>query len=650
MHRRVILLLLLAAPALCAQSSAPTQNGSALIELSSDWAVHEGDNPAWATAGFDSSAWQTVDLDETGPAQPGWYWFRKHVSLGSGRTGVSLLIEGGEGTYELYVNGVRIPGASLNSAFNVYRPTEQVFRLRDDHGDFTIALRTHAPPNYVDYKLPLFLAATIGSPAAIRYQRAALQAARLDSLWPSLAINCLLCAAGIGALFLYLFQRGHRDYLWLGLYLFVLGTSNGLWNLQQSGVAPTSLNILGSDLLGYIYTILQIEFTFSFVGERPNTAMRVYQALLLLPWILAGLCWTNHFRSDTYAIIEAAVTIPVAFILTTLLVIWYRRGNREAGWLIFPSLLPLTMAGLFDLGFTSIVLGWGRFDFLDSLIPAGLLQLQPTDIANLLFLVAIAVVMFFRFTRVSREQARATADLEAARQVQQRLVPPPVRVPGFQIKSVYLPATQVGGDFYYVRAREDGSLLAMVGDVSGKGLPAAMAVSAIVGALRTIPDLPPKELLDALNRGLSGEFREGFVTCCAVHISTDGSMAVASAGHLPPYRNGLEIELAPALPLGLSPCAEYPQINLQLGRGDQLTLLTDGVVEARNSSGELFGFDRTLAISTQPAEAIARAAQSHGQEDDITVLTLTFTGSATAIPQAILESFPVPAPVGSEGT
>jgi hypothetical protein len=627
MPRRAILLFLLAMPALCAQSSAPAQDGSALIELSSDWAVHEGDNPAYAAAGFDSSVWPSVDLDDAGPAQTGWYWFRKHISLGSGRTGVSLLMEGGEGTYELYVNGVRIPGASLNSAFNVYRPTEQVFRLRDAKGDFTIALRTHAPPNYVDYKLPLFLGATMGSPATIRYQRTALQAARLDALWPSLGINLLLCAAGIGALFLYLFQRGHRDYLWLGLYLFVLGASNGLWNLQQSGVAPTSLNILGSDLLGYIFTILQIEFTFSFVGERPYTAMRIYQGALFLPWILAGLCWTNHFRSDTYAIIEAAVTIPVAFILTTLLVIWYRRGNREAGWLIFPSLLPLTMAGLFDLGFTSIVLGWGRFDFLDSLIPVGLLQFQPTDTANLLFLVAIAVVMFFRFTRVSREQARTEAELVAAREVQHRLVPATLpAVEGFRIEAAYHPAQEVGGDFYQVQKQLHGGDLIVVGDVSGKGLKAAMTGALAIGALRTLSaeGLRPAELLARLNREILRAQDSGFITCLVLGIDPNGALTIANAGHLSPYHNGTEVALEPGLPLGILPDSAYTETAVDLSAGDTLTLLSDGVVEARNSRGELFGFDRTAAISTQSAEAIARAARAHGQEDDITVLTLTF--------------------------
>lgn len=610
-----------------AQTVARAQSQPALADVSHGWAVHEGDNPAWAAPGFDSSTWATVDLDDMGPAQTGWLWFRKHISLGPGSTVVALLLEGGDGTYEVYVNGVRVPGASLHSAFNVRRPTEQAFTLQSPNGEFTIALRTRTPANYADYKLPLFLAATIGPQTAIEYQRAALEAGRLDQVWSSIAINLLLCLAGIFFLCLYLGERGHRDYSYLGLYLFVLGVANGLWNLQQTGVAPTALNVLCSDPLIYVYTILQIEFTFSFVGKRPNRAFRIYQIVLLLPWILDVLCWTNRLPLDAYALVEAAITIPVAIVLTVLLLVWYRGGNREAGWLILPSLLPLAMGGLYDLGTTSIVLGWGKFDFLDSLVPVGLLQFQPTDIANLLFLIAIAVVMFFRFTRVSREQARAEAELSAAREVQRQLVPatvPPLE--GFRIDAAYLPAHEVGGDFYQVLNQSDHGALIVIGDVSGKGLKAAMTGALAIGSLRTLAaqNLGPAELLGRLNQQMLSAQNGGFVTCLALHVTARGAVTLSNAGHLSPYYNGKEVALEPGLPLGITPDAEYAEAALALAPGDMLTLLSDGVVEARNASGELLGFDRTAAISTDSAANIAAAAQAQGQEDDITVLTLTF--------------------------
>lgn len=99
---------------------------------------------------------------------------------------------------------------------------------------------------------------------------------------------------------------------------------------------------------------------------------------------------------------------------------------------------------------------------------------------------------------------------------------------------------------------------------------------------------------------------------------------VANGGHIAPCRKGEEVPIESGLPLGIAPGVVYSAFTLRVEVNDRLTFLSDGVVEAQSPTGELFGFDRTAAISTQSAEAIALAAQAHGQEDDITVLTLTF--------------------------
>jgi serine phosphatase RsbU (regulator of sigma subunit) len=125
-----------------------------------------------------------------------------------------------------------------------------------------------------------------------------------------------------------------------------------------------------------------------------------------------------------------------------------------------------------------------------------------------------------------------------------------------------------------------------------------------------------------LNRGLFGQII-GFVTCCVARIAQDGSATIANAGNLAPYINGTELSLGPSLPLGLSATAEYEEQPFRLEPGQTLTFVSDGVIEARNASGELYGFDRTQAISNQPANAIAEAATQFGQEDDITVLSVT---------------------------
>ena len=105
----------------------------------------------------------------------------------------------------------------------------------------------------------------------------------------------------------------------------------------------------------------------------------------------------------------------------------------------------------------------------------------------------------------------------------------------------------------------------------------------------------------------------------------------ANAGHLAPYLDGKEITLDNGLPLGLTPDAQYRETCLSLPPGAQLTLITDGVLEARSAEGELFGFERTELISTQSAEKVAQAAQAFGQQDDITVLTVRLTSDAAAL-------------------
>jgi serine phosphatase RsbU (regulator of sigma subunit) len=119
----------------------------------------------------------------------------------------------------------------------------------------------------------------------------------------------------------------------------------------------------------------------------------------------------------------------------------------------------------------------------------------------------------------------------------------------------------------------------------------------------------------------------GFITCLCLRIELGGKIILANAGHLAPYWNGIELPCECSLPLGLVPKLEYEETTIESKSGDQLTLMTDGVVEATHlTSKELFGFDRTAAISTQSAESIAAAAQAFGQDDDITVLTLKFEG------------------------
>lgn len=620
-----------------ARASAPvdaTQWQSGLVTLDQGWRIHEGDDLAWAQVGFDDSSWKEVDLDDLGAAQDGWRWYRLHVRLAQDHDRVELLIAGGTGTYELYINGRRVEGARIRSVLDVSRPTEQVFGLREDSSELVIAIRMHATPMYTGWHLPAFLTVALGAPDGIENEREALQSERLYAVIPSIAINLAVILAGLGAFALFRSQRRHREYMWLGLYLLLLGVSNGLLYTSTSGVLPLAWNNLLADPLIYVVMIMQIQFTFSFAGCEPGRIWRAYQILLLASMtanpfsVIAGWIPANFYLS-----FETILISPAALLLPILLAVWYRRGNKEAGWLILPSLMPAAAVAMFNAGSASIYTGFGKLDFLANPIPIGPAVLQLSDLGDFLFVLAIVVVMFFRFTRVSREQARGAAELEAAREVQQRLVPAEVpEIRGYSVEAAYFPAQEVGGDFYQVFEQDEGLQIVVVGDVSGKGLKAAMTGTLALGALRALAaeGLGPAAILERLNGQIAETGQGGFITCICMRVNESGMITVANAGHLPPYCNGEELAVSADLPLGIFSAQRYEEQIFHLNPGDRLTLLSDGVLEARDAHGVLFGFERTRAISMQGASEIAKEARRFGQEDDITVLTLALAPAAVA--------------------
>ena len=213
--------------------------------------------------------------------------------------------------------------------------------------------------------------------------------------------------------------------------------------------------------------------------------------------------------------------------------------------------------------------------------------------------IIVSVAEARRRIGIESEKAAIETELAAAREIQRIMVPqelPPT--PGYTIESIYRPAAQVGGDFFQVIPLSDSQTLVVIGDVSGKGLSAAMIVSMIIGMLRTISGISndPRQILAELNGMLFEHKHSGFVTCVAVRLDPSGSVTVANAGHLAPWLNGVEVAFSGSLPLSVVASATPEQVVLEIRPGDRLTLLTDGVVEARDQQGILFGFERTGAM------------------------------------------------------
>jgi sigma-B regulation protein RsbU (phosphoserine phosphatase) len=607
-----------------------------ITDIDRGWLTHEGDDASWSTSALDDSQWEFARLDDLGAAQPGWRWFRRHIRLSDNHPELSLLIQGGIGTYSLYLNGSRIDGPEILSSLSVNRPAERVYAIPEGPRDVVIALRTHIPTGYAVWRFPQFMSVSLGTPDVIETERQSMYHDRTSYAIPAIVINTLIAFAGLALFALYSRQRGHAEYFWLGLYFLIVGTIDVIYYLQHSGFVPLVWNVGLADPVIYAAIITQTRFTFAFGGHRLGRLWRIYQNLLIVPAALPWLVWCGKIPSQTYMIIEPLIILPVAILLPILLFIWYRRGNREAGWLVLPSLLPPITLALYDLGSASLFFGWQRFEFLVNSITIGPVELEPNDLGNLLFFLSSLIVIFFRFSRVSHDQARSAADIAAAREIQQQLVPESLpTLPGLHIEAAYLPAEEVAGDFYQVIEQPGGSALIVVGDVSGKGLKAAMTGTLAIGALRTlaVENLSPAELLHRLNRQICEAKNGGFITCCCARIDSQGTVTLANAGHLSPYSDGVEIEVPSGLPLGLVTDVDYAEIRFDLAPGRTLTLVSDGIVEASDASGQLYGFERTRAISSQSAAAIAAAAKAYGQDDDITVLTVA--------------RIAIPAPVGA---
>jgi hypothetical protein len=221
---------------------------------------------------------------------------------------------------------------------------------------------------------------------------------------------------------------------------------------------------------------------------------------------------------------------------------------------------------------------------------------------SLLFLILLYTVTLQEFLE-RRRQAQIELEMRSACEAQHVLIPeetPPI--PGLSIASVYKPAAEVGGDFFQViplaASEKNPGALIILGDVSGKGLKAAMTVSLIVGTLRTLAQYTeqPSEILRDLNQRLMGRTERGFTTCLVLRIQADGACTLANAGHLPPFCDGKELAVAGSLPLGLSAGATYEEVDFRLGEDETLVVYTDGIVEARNARGDLFGFDRIARL------------------------------------------------------
>jgi ketosteroid isomerase-like protein len=253
-----------------------------------------------------------------------------------------------------------------------------------------------------------------------------------------------------------------------------------------------------------------------------------------------------------------------------------------------------------------------------------------------------------RLEQEIRERERVEQELQVARRIQHASLPKEVpTLEGWQISPYYRPAREVGGDFYDFHLLSDGRLGLVVGDATGKGMPAALVMSTTCGMLqlaaRAWGSSSPSEVLVQVNETLLARIPPNmFVTCFyGVLDPMSGSFAYANAGHDLPYlhRNDDAEELrARGMPLGLMPGMSYEEKEIVLEAGESVLFYSDGLVEAHDPEGEMFGFPRLRALVAEHAEEGSLGTflleelyifvgEGWEQEDDITLLSLERTAT-----------------------
>jgi serine phosphatase RsbU (regulator of sigma subunit)/anti-sigma regulatory factor (Ser/Thr protein kinase) len=271
----------------------------------------------------------------------------------------------------------------------------------------------------------------------------------------------------------------------------------------------------------------------------------------------------------------------------------------------------------------------------------------------------------------ARTRQRFEQELEVARLIQQNFLPKQLpELPGWQVAAYYRPAREVGGDFYDVIPLKDDLVGFVIGDVTDKGVPAALVMAATRSVLRASAQrlINPREVLERVNEHLCPDMpAKMFVTCLyGVLEPATGRFRFANAGHDLPYVKTADgsVELrARGMPLGLMPGMVYEEKETVLAPGDSLLLHSDGVVEAHDPGGEMFGFPRLKdAVATYPgggelidrvlADVAAHTGPDAEQEDDITMVTLARAAAPVAPgagsgPRQLAE-FEVPSEEGNE--
>lgn len=637
-------------------SVAPDQT---VIVLNGPWKFHVGDSPKmpggqtplWSQPAFNDVAWQNYTLDPKHPnltafeaanspeipgfqshghpACTGYSWYRIRFQPPSSAHALSLLIpQYVDDAYDVYINGHKIGSfGHLDRWHLMFYRQPQLFLIPpsalSSGQTVTLALRfwtgrRDADPDGHNLLGGLRGVPLLGPPQLIQVFMQSAQQRAASTPWRLIVLFAACGVVGIISLFLFYFSRRQREYLWAGISLtgfaVVYGSNSLAYVLQTTIPYELSFSItivaLPISLFALPLAAMHLLSVAKPLWRRLNLAISgiaIFYFAMAFFLILGLLPPTGAL--DRILNLYEAFNLPYVLLLLAISIDGLRTLGRKA-WLLFaPSFLFAVSMAFGSLATNPV------FAIISDLIFASV----P---------VSVLVIFLLRFTQQQRENARLVDDMKQAAEVQQVLIPEQLpHIPNLTIQTEYRPAREVGGDFFQIIPHPtDHSVLIVAGDVTGKGLQAGMLVSLLVGAIRATAELNPDPLfvLQALNRRLLGR-ESGQATCLALRIAADGTATLANAGHIPPYVNGTPLDMEGAFPLGMIDAAEFSVMHFQLHPSDKLVLISDGILEATDPHGQLFGFDRVqqhLRDNISPS-ALADAAQRFGQQDDISLVAVT---------------------------
>ncbi len=635
--------------------------GRASQPMDGPWQFHEGDDLAWASPAFDDSSWRSIETGRTWEEQgyrghTGFAWYRRRLVLPPGENtnySLALYLHNVDSACEVYWNGVKagtlgkLPprpvwygsGGSIGKVVVLGPPQSGLLAIRVWKAPIVFLNAPHEGG--------LIAVPTLGSEEAMAgLQRDAIFS-RIEQSQFTLSVARFCAVVGLIAFLLFLRHRKEHMLIWLSLAMM---TPLARYLLVESPV-PRTFGVTYA-LMGPLVGIKDLALWFLLIAllglEQRKWLVRwtwiiglTALALDLIDPICMLLDWTT-WPARRFLTIDVLSTLPAIYIeLWGVVIVFAALGKRLDGarWtLAIAALLSDLLSAIQDTtGLGERWTHWSLAEKLSStLFTLGGYPINVQALVNAFLLTSILYAAWRYSSEQSQRQNALEQEYRSAQELQQVLIPASTpTLPGYVVAGAYRPAQEVGGDFFQVISVQNEAALLVIGDVSGKGLHAAMTVALIVGAIRSTVEVTeePAAILTALNRRLYGRLPQGFATCLALRMEKSGACLLANAGHLPPFLNRTEIQSPPALPLGIVPEAEYDAVRFQLTEIDRLTLYTDGLLEARNAAGDLFGFARIaeLLAKTCEADKIADAAQLFGQDDDITVLTVAMAMAPTEV-------------------